>query len=47
MHEVSHERRKAIELALQPMVLHRYILALNVAGVVEARAERGTKGRIG
>jgi hypothetical protein len=46
-HEVSHERRKAIELALQPMVLHGYVLALEVAGFVEALAERGGKGRIG
>ncbi len=46
-HEVSHERRKAIELALQPVVLHRYVLALDVAGFVEALAERGAKGRIG
>jgi hypothetical protein len=46
-HEVSHERRKAIELALQPVVLHRYILALEVAGFIEALAERGGKGRIG
>src|SRR6516164_8318883 len=45
-HEVSHERWKAIELALQPMVLHRHVLALNVAGVVEALAKRGGKGRI-
>ena len=46
-HEFSHERRKAIELALQPVVLHRYVLALEVAGFVEALAERGGKGRIG
>ena len=42
--EVGHERRKAIELALQPMVLHRHVLALDVAGFVEAFAERGDKG---
>ena len=46
-HEVSHERRKAIELALQPVVLHRYVLPLDVARFVEALAERGGKGRIG
>src|SRR5262249_20152989 len=46
-HEVSHERRKAIELTLQPVVLHRHVLALDVAGFVEALAERGGKGRIG
>ena len=45
--EVSHERRKAIEFALQPVVLHRYVLALEVAGFAEAFAERGAKGRIG
>jgi hypothetical protein len=47
VHEVGHERRKAIELAPQPVVLHRYVLALEVAGFVEALAERGGKGRIG
>ena len=46
-HEFSHERRQAIELALQPVVLHRHVLALEVAGFVEALAERGGKGRIG
>ena len=46
-HEISHERRKAIELALQPVVLHRYVLALDVAGFVEALAERRAKGRVG
>ena len=38
--EVSHERRKAIELALHPVVLDRHVLALYVAGFVEAFAER-------
>src|SRR5262245_21299943 len=46
-HEVSHDCRKAIEFALQPVVLHRYVLALEVACFVEALAERGSKGRIG
>jgi hypothetical protein len=46
-HKVSHERWKAIEVALQPVVLDRYVLALDVAGFVEALAERGGKGRIG
>jgi hypothetical protein len=46
-HEVSHEFRKAIELALQPVVLDRHVLPLDVAGFVEALAERGGKGRIG
>jgi hypothetical protein len=47
MHELSHKRRKAIKFALRPMVLHRYILALDVTGPAEALAERGGKGRIG
>src|SRR5258707_14897641 len=34
------ERRKAIELALHPVVLDRHVLALDVAGFVEAFAER-------
>src|SRR5262249_22812334 len=38
--EVNHERRKAIELALQPVVLDRHVLAFDVAGFVEAFAER-------
>src|SRR5262249_17737198 len=46
-HEVSHERWQTIELALQPMVLHRHVLALDVAGLVKALAKRGGKGRIG
>ena len=46
-HEISHERRKAIKLALQPVVLHRYVLALDIAGLVEAVAKSGGKGRIG
>src|SRR5262249_11414010 len=46
MCEVGHENRQAIELARQPMVLHRHVLALDVAGFVEALAEPGNKGRI-
>ena len=46
-HEVSNERRQAIKLAVQPVVLHGYILTLEIAGFVEALAERGGKGRIG
>ena len=38
-HEVSHERGKAIEFTLQPVVLHHYVLALEVAGFVEAFTE--------
>src|SRR5262249_13277121 len=45
-HKSSHEPRQAIEFAPQPMVLHRYVLALDVTGFVEALAERGGKGRI-
>src|SRR5262249_51625584 len=44
--EVGHQSRQAIELALQPMVLHRHVLAFDVAGFVEALAEPGNKGRI-
>src|SRR6516165_10805735 len=44
--KVVHESRQAIELALQPMVLDRHVLALDVAGFVEALAEPGNKGRI-
>src|SRR5262249_20517198 len=46
MREVGHENRQAIELARQPMVLHRHVLALDVAGFVEALAEPGNKGRV-
>src|SRR5215470_17326372 len=46
-HEINHQRRKAIELAFEPMVLHRYVLALEVTAFVEALAECGSKGRIG
>jgi hypothetical protein len=42
--QVSHQRRQAIVLALQPAVLDRHLLALGVAGFVEAIAERGCKG---
>ena len=38
--EVGHERRQAIVLALQPVVLHRHVLALDVAGFAEAFTER-------
>src|SRR5262249_59734868 len=48
--EVSHQRWQAIVLALQPMVLHHHVLALDVAGFVEALtqcsdAARGDIGR--
>jgi hypothetical protein len=38
--EVGHERWQAIVLALQPMVLDRRVLALDVAGFVESLTER-------
>ncbi len=46
-HEIIHKRRKATELALQPVVLHRYVLAIEVAGLAKAVSERGAKGRVG
>ena len=45
--EVGHERRQAIVLALQPVVLDRHVLALDVAGFVEAFTERSGKARGG
>ena len=39
--QVSHQRRQAIVLALQPVVLDRHVLALDVAGFAKAFAERG------
>src|SRR5262252_5439007 len=47
VHEVSHERWQTIELALQPMVLDRYVLILNETGFAEAFAERGSTRRRG
>src|SRR5262249_51616333 len=47
MHEVGHERRQVVELALQPMVLHRHVLSLDVAGFVEALTERIPPGSCG
>src|SRR5262245_55772696 len=38
--EVSHERRKAVVMAGQPVVLDHHVLALNVAGFVEGLTER-------
>src|SRR6516162_8860618 len=48
--EVSHQRRQAIEAAVEPMVLDRHVLALDVAGFAKAFPERdhaghGTAGR--
>ena len=47
--QIGHQRRQAIVLALQPMVLNRHVLTFDVAGFVEAFAERGHKacGTIG
>src|SRR5262249_22226302 len=42
---VGHERRHAIVLAFQPVVLDRHVLALDGAGFVEALAERSAKVR--
>ena len=44
--QVSHQRRQAIVLALQPVVLDRHVLALDVAGFAQALAERGREGRM-
>ena len=45
--QVSHQRRQAIVLALQPVVLDRHVLAFDVAGFAEAFAERGRIARGG
>jgi hypothetical protein len=37
--QISHQRRQAIELALQVVVLDRHVLALDAAGFAEAFAE--------
>ena len=47
VNQIGHQRRQAIVLALQPMVLDRHVLAFDVAGFVEAFAERGRKARRG
>src|SRR5262249_60515429 len=39
--KVGHERRQAIVFAVQPMVLHCYVLALYVARFAEALTKRG------
>src|SRR5262245_13010608 len=38
--EVRHQRRQATVLSFKPMVLDRYVLTLDIAGVTEAGAER-------
>src|SRR5262245_59122475 len=45
--EVSHERRQAIILAVEPVVLDQHVLALDVAGFVEALSKRGRRTRRG
>jgi hypothetical protein len=45
-HEVSHEHWQAIELTLEPMVLHRHVLTLDVAHFVETLAERANTRRV-
>src|SRR5262249_50722852 len=44
--EVGHEGCQAIELAVQPMVLDRHVLALDEAGPVETLTERIGTGPI-
>jgi hypothetical protein len=39
--EISHQRRQAIVLAVQPVILDRHALALDIAGFGKAFAERG------
>jgi hypothetical protein len=39
--QVSHQRRQAIKLALQRVVLDSHVLAVNVAGFTKPLAERG------
>ena len=43
--EVSHERGRAVVLAVEPVVLHGHVLALDVAGVVEGLPERSAAVR--
>jgi hypothetical protein len=45
MDKVSQQRRQAIVLALQPMVLDGHVLAFDIVGFVEAFAERGGNDR--
>jgi hypothetical protein len=43
--QVSHQRRQAIVLAVQPVVLDCHVLALDVAGFSKPLAERGHTAR--
>ena len=45
--QIGQQRRQAIVLDLQPVVLDRDVLAFDVAGFVEAFAERGHKAGVG
>src|SRR5262249_42845029 len=45
--QIGQQRRQAIILALKPVILHRHILALDVAGFVEAFTKRGCIARVG
>jgi hypothetical protein len=47
VNQIGHQCRQAIVLALQPVVLDRHVLAFDVAGFVEAFAERGHITRVG
>jgi hypothetical protein len=44
-HEIGHERRHAIVLALHPMVFDHHVLALDVAGFVETFTKRSGVAR--
>jgi hypothetical protein len=45
--QVSHHRRQAIELTLQPVVFNRYVLAVDVADFPKTFVERGHYARRG
>ena len=47
MNQIGHQRRQAIVLALQPVVLDCHVLAFDGAGFVEAFTERGDIARVG
>ena len=39
--QIGHHCRQLIEVAFEPMVLDRHVLAFDIAGLAEAFAERG------
>jgi hypothetical protein len=45
--QIGHQCRQAVVWALQPVVLDRHVLAVDVAGFVEAFAERRHITRVG